>query len=244
VPAANNDVYRSTMLLAELEIRHTRAVAPTRRIALGSQWLPTDPAPGYGGILLGGLVATYIDNLDAELRDELVVLIDDLENSRRIPQPRLRHRFQVDVVGLDRSRHKLVGVGETMHYELDGHGLAVPQLLGAVYAAGQIHSATRPAVFHAIRKAVRWDGPAGASLINHLADPTSASPRSWRLFPTDERWALQVLGFDPETIPERGEVMRRFRNLIRESHPDHGARHEGAGQRILELTEARRILMA
>ncbi|MDQ6797706.1 MAG: hypothetical protein M3011_06745, partial [Actinomycetota bacterium] len=68
------------MLLAELEIRHTRAVAPTRRIALGSQWLPTDPAPGYGGILLGGLVATYIDNLDAELRDELVVLIDDLEN--------------------------------------------------------------------------------------------------------------------------------------------------------------------
>ncbi len=232
------------MLLAELEIRHTRAVAPTRRIALGSQWLPTDPAPGYGGILLGGLVATYIDQLDSEERAELVDLIDDLENGRRIPQPRLRHRFQVDVVGLDRSRHKLFGVGEAMHYELDGHGLAVPQLLGAVYAAGQIHSATRPAVFHAIQKAVRWDGTAGPSLIEHLADPTSAAPRSWRLFPTDERWALQVLGFDPETTPERGEVMRRFRNLIRESHPDHGARHEGAGQRILELTEARRILMA
>jgi len=232
------------MLLAELEIRHSRAVAPTRRIALGSQWLPTDPAPGYGGILLGGLVATHIDSLDPEARAELVDLIDDLENGRRIPQPRLRHRFQVDVVGLDRSRHKLVGVGEAMNYELDGHGLAVPQLLGAVYAAGQIHSATRPAVFHAIRKAVRWDGSVGPSLIDHLADPTSASLRSWRLFPTDERWALQVLGFDPETTPERGEVMRRFRNLIRESHPDHGARHEGAGQRILELTEARRILMA
>jgi len=232
------------MLLAELEIRHSRAVSPTRRIALGSQWLPTDPAPGYGGILLGGIVAAHIDDIDPELRDELVVLIDDLENERRIPQPRLRHRFQVDVVGLDRSRHKLVGVGEAMHFELDGHGLAVPQLLGAVYATGQIHSATRPAAFHAIRKAVRWDGPADASLIAHLADPTSASPRSWRLFPTDERWALQVLGFDPETTPERAEVVRRFRNLIRESHPDHGARHEGAGQRILELTEARRILTA
>jgi hypothetical protein len=232
------------VLLAELEIRHSRAVAPTRRIALGSQWLPTDPAPGYGGILLGGIVAAHVGDLDPELRNDLTDLIDDLEQERRISQPRLRHRFQVDVVGLDRSRHKLVGAGETMHYELDGHGLAVPQLLGAVYAAGHIHSVTRPAVFHAIRKAVRWQGPAGAGLISHLADPTSASPRSWRLFPTDERWALQVLGFDPETTPERTEVMRRLRSLIRESHPDHGARNEGAGQRILELTEARRILMA
>ncbi|MEN3315150.1 MAG: rRNA (guanine1516-N2)-methyltransferase, partial [Acidimicrobiaceae bacterium] len=86
------------MLLAELEIRHTRAVAPTRRIALGSQWLPTDPAPGYGGILLGGIVAAHLEDLHPELRDELVELADDLENGRRIPQPRLRHRFQVDVV--------------------------------------------------------------------------------------------------------------------------------------------------
>ncbi|MBA3267115.1 MAG: hypothetical protein H0T70_02515, partial [Acidimicrobiia bacterium] len=90
------------MLLAELEIRHSRAVAPTRRIALGSQWLPTDPAPGYGGVLLGGIVAAHIGDLHPDLRGELDGLIDDLENNRRIPQPRLRHRFQVDVVGLDR----------------------------------------------------------------------------------------------------------------------------------------------
>lgn len=232
------------MLLAELEIRHTRAVAPTRRVALGTQWLPTDPAPGAGGILLGGIVAAYIDDLPPELRDEFVDLLNDLENDRRVAQPRLRHRFQTDVVGLDRSRHKLVGTGESMHFELDGHGLAVPQLLGAVYAAARIHTATRPAVFGALRKAVRWDGDVGSSLIAHLNDVTSASPRSWRLFPTDERWALQVLGFGPDSSPERAEVMRRFRNLIRESHPDHGGRIEGAGQRILELTEARRILLA
>jgi len=232
------------VLLAELEIRHTRAVAPTRRIALGSQWLPTDPAPGAGGVLLGGIVAAYVDDLGPELRDELVDLLDDLENGHRVAQPRLRHRLQTDVVGLDRSRHKLVGNGEQMHFELDGHGLAVPQLLGAVYAAGRIHSAIRPAVFAALRKALRWDGEVDAALISHLNDVTSASPRSWRLFPTDERWALQVLGFGPDTSPARTEVMRRFRNLIRESHPDHGARTEGAGQRILELTEARRILLA
>ena len=46
------------------------------------------------------------------------------------------------------------------------------------------------------------------------------------------------------TEPEGDDVRRRFRSLLREVHPDHGAEHEGAGQRILELTEARRILLA
>ncbi len=56
--------------------------------------------------------------------------------------------------------------------------------------------------------------------------------------------ALEVLGFGPdEEQPGRDEVQQRFRTLLRESHPDHGAEHEGAGQRILELTEARRILL-
>ena len=36
------------MLLAELEIRHSRAVVPTRRVALGLHWLPVDPPPGPG----------------------------------------------------------------------------------------------------------------------------------------------------------------------------------------------------
>ena len=40
------------MLLAELQIWHTRPITPTRRIALGHLVLPTDPAPGLGGILL------------------------------------------------------------------------------------------------------------------------------------------------------------------------------------------------
>jgi hypothetical protein len=231
------------VLLAELEIRHSRAVAPTRRVALGNQWLPTDPAPGFGGILLGGIVAGHVDEIPPELREELLELVDDLEAGRKIPQPKLRHRFQTDVVGLDRSRHKLVGAGESISFEFDGHGLPLPQVLGAVYAAGQIHASTRPAVFHAIRKATRWEGLVDASLIAHLSDPTSAPPRSWRLFPTDERWARHVLGFGPDSHLDPVEVQRRFRALVRESHPDHGAQPEGAGQRILELTEARRILL-
>lgn len=232
------------MLLAELEIRHSRAVVPTRRVALGEQWLPTEPAPGYGGILLGGIVAAHLAEIDPELREQLLTLADDLEAGRRIPQPRLRHRFQSDVVGLDRSKHKLLGArGEAIAFEMDDHAGPVPQLLGAVYAAGGVHASARPAVFAAIRKAARWEGAVDAGLIAHLSDPAAAPPTSWRRFPTDERWALQVLGFRPESQPGRDEVLRQFRMLVRENHPDHGADNEGAGKRILELTEARRILL-
>src|SRR6058998_3345203 len=109
------------MLLAELEIRHSRAIAPTRRIALGELWLPADPSPGFGGILLAGIVGASVSLLDDDLRDELDILIDDLERGRRIPQPRLRHRFQVDTHGLDRSHHRLVGEGEDLELDYDGH---------------------------------------------------------------------------------------------------------------------------
>ena len=237
------------MLLAELEIRHSRAVAPTRRVALGPHWLPTDPAPGYGGILLGGIVAAHLGTVDSELRDEYLGLLDDLEEDRRIPQPRLRHRFQTDVIGLDRSRHKLSGhPGQNgfgdVHFELEGSGRPVPQILGAAYAAARLHADARPGVFAVLRKAALWENGAGPSLVTFLTDLSALPPTWWRRFSTDERWALEVLGFGPdETQPGREEVMARFRTLLRESHPDHGAEHEGAGQRILELTEARRILL-
>jgi DnaJ-class molecular chaperone len=51
------------------------------------------------------------------------------------------------------------------------------------------------------------------------------------------------MGFGPDLRPDREEIQRRFRSLVRAIHPDHGNEAEGAGQRILELTEARRILL-
>lgn len=231
------------MLLAELEIRHSRAVAPTRRVALGQVWLPSDPPPGFGGILLGAIVACHLSEIEPELRSEFLVLVDDLEAGKRIAQPRLRHRFQSDVVGLDRTVHKLAGTGERMSIQSAGRGRPVPQLLGAVYAAATMHAKVRPAVFAAIRKGARWSGDVDERFLGHLSDPTSNPPSSWRRFPTDERWALQVMEFAPEAEPERDEIQRRFRALVRAAHPDHGADTEGAGQRILELTEARRILL-
>ena len=40
------------MLLAELEVWHSRPVTPTRRVSLGHLVLPVDPTPGFGGLLL------------------------------------------------------------------------------------------------------------------------------------------------------------------------------------------------
>ncbi len=38
------------MLLAELEVFHSRPIAPTRRVAIGVAVLPTAPPPGFGGL--------------------------------------------------------------------------------------------------------------------------------------------------------------------------------------------------
>ncbi len=231
------------MLLAELEIRHTRAVAPTRRVALGDLWLPTDPAPGFGGILLAGIVAGYINQLEDDLRDELDLLLDDLEKGARIAQPRLRHRFQTDVVGLDRSHHRLVGVGETMALELDAHAAVLPQVLGAAYAAGKLSYRVRSNVFRLLRRGTLWHADNDERLVGYLTGD-EASYRPWRAPHHDNRWALTVLGFKSDADPRRADVLATFRRQVRNAHPDHGGASHLAAERITELTQAKRILLA
>ncbi|HUQ40569.1 MAG TPA: hypothetical protein VM030_10480 [Acidimicrobiales bacterium] len=230
------------MLLAELEVRHTRAVVPTRRIALGDLWLPTDPAPGPGGLLLAAIVGAIVPRLDDETRDDLEVLIDDLDHHRRIAQPRLRYRFQTDVVGLDKSRHKLVRVGRAFGLEIDDHGNLLPQALGAVYAASHLSLRARTQVFRLVRRATRWEGGADDGLLAFLSagDASSMGSRRGR---GDEGWALTVLGFSTGTEPARSEILGRFRQLVRDAHPDHGGEAEHAGDRINDLAEAKRILL-
>ncbi|MDQ1369146.1 MAG: hypothetical protein QOF20_1499 [Acidimicrobiaceae bacterium] len=230
------------MLLAELEIRHSRAIAPTRRVALGDLWLPTEPAPGFGGILLAGILAGYVNQLEDDLRDELDALVDDLERGARIAQPRLRHRFQTDVVGLDRSHHRLVGVGESMALELDDHGAVLPQVLGAAYAASKLSYRVRGSVFRLLRRATRWHADNDERLIGYLTGD-EASYRPWRTA-HDEYWALKVLGFKPDADPTRSAVLARFRQRIFNAHPDHGGASDQASERITELTQAKRILLA
>jgi len=227
------------VLLAELEVRHSRPIAPTRRVALGDLYLPTDPAPGFGGLLLGGLVGAFAPHLDDDARDGVDVLLGEVERGSRIVQPRLRHRLQSDTVGLDRSHHKLLGQGEHLDLVIDDHGGPLSQVLGAVYAAGRLSTAARPAVFRLLRRATRWQGDPDERLMGFLA---SDGPRA--IGTGDEGWALAVLGFAAAKEPTRSEINSRFRELVRNAHPDHGGATERAAQRIGDLTEARRILLA
>jgi hypothetical protein len=238
-------------VLAELEVRHSRPYSPTRRVALGKLFLPSDTehgTGGYGGLLLASIVAAGVSALeDDDVLDRVDDLLSDLEQRKRIVQPRILYRFQTDTHGLDRSTHRLVGSvdggwGADLKLEIDGHGAVLPQVLGALYAAGRLSYAVRPDVFRLLRRATRWTGTIDEKLIAFLVGDEAATMRRAGV-PNDERWALRMLGFEPGTEPARGEIQKQFRLLLRDAHPDHGAETEGAGQRIQDLTEARRILL-
>ena len=76
------------MLLAELEVFHSRPIAPTRRIALGRCLLPepdSGSGPGYGGMLLGAICASFGSKLSDEAMADAVKLSYDLEKGRQVP---------------------------------------------------------------------------------------------------------------------------------------------------------------
>lgn len=225
---------------------HSRPYSPTRRVALGHAVLPVDPPPGFGGILLGGIVAAHMNDLDVDMFDDLHRLTLQLQDGMRIPQPRLRHRFQTDHVGLARSHHRLVGDGERVSFELETNGASSQQVLAAVYAAAALpHAAVRPAM-DAVRKGMRWWGPVGPALVAHLAGRAGAGASGWTAAALGDpvAWALGILGFDVEAPrPKPRAVQQRFRVLLRDAHPDHGAEIDGAAERIAELTTARRVLL-
>jgi hypothetical protein len=231
------------MLLAELEVFHSRPIAPTRRVAIGISVLPTDPAPGFGGLLLGAITSTFLPDVDPDLHGDLLALTHEVEAGRRIPQPRLRHRLQADRVGLNRYRHHLVGTGEELLFHIDDRGAPEPNVLAAVYAAGRLDPAVRPAVFSALRRSFTWRGDLGSPFVAHLTGSPVTS--SWSVAGGGDPviWALGVFGL-PAGELERRAVQTRFRQLLREAHPDHGGLATEAAARIAELTEARRILLA
>jgi len=235
------------VILAELEVFHSRPIAPTRRVALGRLNLPVTPAPGFGGLLLGGIVAGHMEELDPELFDDLNRLTLQLQEGMRVPQPRLRHRFQQDRIGLTRSIHRLVGDGEDLSFELEDKGAAAQHILAAVYAAGQLPLTARARVMDTIRKGMRWTGPLDQVFVAHLSGLDRSRDWSAEAFRDPVQWALGVLGLTDGltvAVPDRDDIQRQFRDLLRVAHPDHGGDIDGAAQRISDLTEARRILLA
>lgn len=235
------------MLLAELEVYHSRPIAPTRRVALGNSTLPCEPAPGFGGLLLGAVAARFAMDLDPDDMPDIVALTHELEAGRRIPQPRLRHRFQDDRVGLTHSAHRLHRDEETdaMRLQFTTHkGAPSQQVLGAVYAAGTLPGAARGVVLAAVRRGLTWTGDIGPALLAHLAGRGEAALSSTAMA-DPVGWAMRILGLSVlDERPAKVIVQRGYRDALLAAHPDHGGDDDEAAQRIADIGEARRILLA
>jgi len=230
------------MLLAELEVWHSRPVTPTRRVSLGNLILPVDPTPGFGGLLLGAVVAAHLDDVDTDLLPDVHRLLNQVDRGERIVQPRLRHRFQVDRHGLGVSRHRLEGEGENVRFRFDSNGSGLVQVLGAIYAIERLEASARHALVPLISKAMRWKGPIGPSFVAHLA---GSSATSLAAMADPRAWALDLFGFPVGTTKvTKKQVMGRYRDQLRLVHPDHGGDELDAGKAIGDLHEARKILLA
>ena len=239
------------VVVAELEICHSRPIAPTRRVALGMRNLPIDPAPGPGGVLLAGILAHTAPGVDPELREDLMDVIERLQQGRKVVQPRVRHRFQVDRIGLTVSKQQIVSDKGMLDFRFDDENARPVQLaLGAVYAAASLPSPAREAVFESFQAALLWTRPVDSAFIGYVLGGVTGAMLSeyeqLKAWHDPVSWALEVLeiestGDDP---PSKRVIQRKFRTLLRDAHPDHGGVDEGAATRIAELTEARRILLA
>lgn len=229
------------MLLAELEVFHSRPIAPTRRIALGHLVLPADPAPGFGGVLLGGVMSVFMAQVDDDLHPDIQRLLSQVERAERVVQPRLRHRFQVDRHGLTCSVHRLLGEGDSLSFQFATQGHPLQHVLGAIYSLERLAEPTRRVLVPLMKRAAVWRGPIGPSFVSFLVGSTSSSVMAL----ADPRaWALDVLGFPGGTIkPSKKDIMSRYRESLRRVHPDHGGSEEFASRAIMDLTEARRVLL-
>lgn len=231
------------LLLAELEIWHSRPLAPTRRLSLGNLMLPIEPLPGFGGLLIGAVVATFLPAFDDDQLPDLQRLVNQVERGDRVIQPRLRHRYQVDRHGLASTVHRLHAVGDNVAFDISDTTQPIQQVLGAIYATERFAPAPKRAIIEIINRAMRWSGPVGPSFVAFLAGVGGSTDRSAMAFADPKAWALDVLGFPLGTLkPTKREVLSLYRSRLIDVHPDHGGVVADAAKSISDLHEARRIL--
>ena len=204
--------------------------------------LPVDPAPGLGGILLGGIIAQYVGDVHEDMVPDVHRLITQVERGERIVQPRLRHRYQADRHGLGRSAHRLVNVDNEVQFQFAETGAPLQHVLGAIYVLERLEVSVRKQLAPILLKAMTWRGPLNQLFVSYLTGSGSSSISAL----TDSRaWALEILGFPAGTIkPSKKEVQARFRDSLRDVHPDHGGDQGSAGRSIIDLGEARRVLLS
>jgi hypothetical protein len=232
------------VLLAELEFHHSRKIAPTRRLALGNSYLPRHPPLGNGAMLLAGVVGRFLPEVDQEFQAEFHRVLFKVQRGERVAQPCLRHRFQEDMVGLSRTRHRLSSVNGKLRFSF-GRSDAAPEqnVLAAAYVVGRFAYSDRPITMNLIRKATKWGDEIGGDFISYLL----GHHKKYVIDTGHDdsvSWALSILDLR-HPIPERREIKQQFRRLLRTAHPDTGDsnRNFDVAQRISDLSEARRILL-
>ncbi|MGZ6995436.1 MAG: hypothetical protein ACXVIM_09510 [Acidimicrobiia bacterium] len=251
------------MILAELNIRHTRRHMPTRRVALDASYLPMNGS-AHGAALLMAVVAENILGLDDEQRELLPKFMKSAADGFNVPRIGLRYRLQTDVHGLDLSRHRLLEDSGMLVVELDVHGAPAPQVIGSIMAAAAMGATTRRKALLGIEAAIAQPGVipepllvrrllhgvpserpplAAAGPVGPINGVTLPDAARWAGIPSERRWAMEVLGLGADMTVDRIDVQKRFRLLIRTAHPDHGGAPVGAAERIAELTEARELLL-
>src|ERR1700759_3561786 len=100
--------WETSVLLAELTVRHTRRHMPTRRVALDHAYLPMTGGR-HGSLLLQTIAAEFLPAPDEEQAEMSPRPLDDARRGLSVPRIALRYRLQTDVHGLDRSRHRILG---------------------------------------------------------------------------------------------------------------------------------------
>ncbi len=162
-------------VLAEVEIWHTRPFTPTRRLSIGALNLPVEHSPGFGGLLLGGIVAQHFGEIDDEMVPDVHRLLAQVERGDRVVQPRLRHRLQTDRHGLAKSLHQLHGDQNELKFNFESNGSDLLQVLGAIYSLERLEESARRALSLVISRAMRWRGPLDSSFICFLSGSSAAN---------------------------------------------------------------------
>ena len=229
------------MIVAQVSGYVSRPVAPTRRIALGTSTLPTDGPEQFGAVLIGGIAAEFGPTLDADGRAELDRLIDAITHARRVVQPAMRHRLQVDRVGLAPVTYRLVRSNRGLRLAYR-QGRSTPQqaLLLALYACGEMAYEDRSIALALFRRGLaHTSGVSSHFLLSLRGAGGGYSSGGYG----GRQWAMRMLGLSSDLRGTRDEVQSAYRRRLVEVHPDHGGDSADAPERIAAIGEARRILL-
>ena len=230
-------------ICAELEVCHSRVVAPTRRVALGSLDLPED----YGPVLLGCVAGWFSQGQDDEFFSDAAKLLAYVSTRTPIPQPHMRYRFQQDLVGLLASSHQIREEVEPMNGQRawrgnSGNGNGGNGLLGSLKFVSDMKSST-PAqhVLGALYAAYRLEDEAhwqSCEMIETALEWAVERP----LGPgTNTRLGITGVETTGGTEPERSELLGL---LVKSSGVFEAVGRNGfGGRRLSRLTLAHRWAM-